>query len=586
MKFQIGPFIILKRGCEIKHFELKLPPKSIVNVYAGSGVGAAIGVIVSVIVGGFVYLVHFAQNIDLFVDARFIQLGIFTLDIKICVFIILAALSILFLRKIFGISKWNGPADSIYAAHQTTNELDIKTGIASTIAALVSAAGYASVGQYGPLVHFGATAGTAAKKLLNLRIGTDVVIGCGVAAAISSGFAAPIAGVIFAHEAILRHYSPSAMAPIATSAIVAAAMESYFFNIPHPLEIVEVGPSLVSAFLPVAIAGVVFGLVAIIFMHSLRYFASLNARLNRPVYQTIFVAVLAVITVSLFIPEALGLGTEVLASILNTQGSLVFVLTLLLVKIVITSLCLGFGFFGGIFSPSLLIGAATGAVLAKCFALIGLPGLGMALALAGMASVAACVVGAPLATIFIVLELTLSYEFTLITLLAVIVSQVISSNLFGNSFFDRQLLDRGIDLRFGRGKFSLSQARVIERAHNDFVSTPSNSTVATVLKHLSQAGKTEAYCLSQEGNLEGKLSIIHLIKADKDQAVREIMDRRPLRLKSDQNMLEAIEVASGFVGETIPVIEEPGGKMIGVVSESDLFSAYLEIQEQVQDVEK
>ncbi|MDB4091799.1 chloride channel protein [bacterium] len=586
MKFQIGPFNNLAKGYEIKHFELKSSSKSILSIYASSGIGAAIGVIVSVVVGGFVYLVQFAQNLNLFGDARFIQLGAIVLDIKICFFIILAAIAILILRKIFGITKWNGPADSIYAAHQNTDELDIKTGVASTMAALVSAAGYASVGQYGPLVHFGATAGTAAKKLLNLRIGTDVVIGCGVAAAVSSGFAAPIAGVIFAHEAILRHYSPSAMAPIATSAIVAAAMESYFFNIPHPLEIVEVGPSLVSSFLPVAIAGVVFGLVAIIFMHSLRYFASLNARLNRPVYQTIFVAALAVITVSLFIPEALGLGTGVLASVLNIQGSLVFILSLLLVKIVITSLCLGFGFFGGIFSPSLLIGAATGAVLAKCFALIGLPGLGMALALAGMASVAACVVGAPLATIFIVLELTLSYEFTLITLLAVIVSQVISSNLFGNSFFDRQLLDRGIDLKFGRGKFSLSQARVVERAQYDFVSTPTHSTVAAVLKLLSEAGQTEAYCLSQEGDLEGKLSIIHLIKADKDQAVREIMDRRPLRLKSDQNMLEAIEVASGFVGETIPVIEEPSGKMIGVVSESDLFSAYLEIQEQVQDVEK
>ena len=563
-----------------------MAPKSILSIYASSGIGAAIGVIVSVIVGGFVYLVQFAQNIDFFGDARLIQLGAVVLDIKICVFIILAAFSILLLRKLFSIFKWNGPADSIYAAHQNTDELDIKTGVASTIAALFSAAGYASVGQYGPLVHFGATSGMAAKKLLNLRIGTDVVIGCGVAAAISSGFAAPIAGVIFAHEAILRHYSPSAMAPIATSAIVAAAVEIYFFNIPNPLEIVEVGPTLVSAFLPVAIAGVVFGLVAIIFMHSLRYFASLNGRLNRPVYQTIFVAVLAVIMVSLFIPEALGLGTEALASILNTQGSLVFLLTLLLVKIVITSLCLGFGFFGGIFSPSLLIGAATGAVLAKCFALLGLPGLGMALALAGMASVAACVIGAPLATIFIVLELTLSYEFTLITLLAVIVSQVISSNLFGNSFFDRQLLDRGIDLRFGRGKFRLSQARVVERAHNDFVSTPSNSTVATVISQLSQAGQTEAYCLSQEGNLEGKLSIIHLIDADTDQEVQEIMDRTPLRLKSDQNMLEAIEVASGFVGETIPVIEEPSGKMIGVVSESNLFSAYLDIQEQVQDVEK
>ena len=586
LKFQIGPFNNLAKGYEIKHFELKSSSKSILSIYASSGIGAAIGVIVSVIVGGFVYLVQFAQNLDLFGDARFIQLGAIVLDIKICFFIILAAIAILILRKLFGITKWNGPADSIYAAHQNNDELDIKTGVASTMAALVSAAGYASVGQYGPLVHFGATAGTAAKKVLNLRIGTDVVIGCGVAAAISSGFAAPIAGVIFAHEAILRHYAPSAMAPIATSAIVAAAMESYFFNIPHPLEIVEVGPTLVSTFLPVAIAGVVFGLVAIIFMHSLRYFAGLNARLNRPVYQTIFVAVLAVIIVSLFIPEALGLGTGVLASILNIQGSLGFILSLLLVKIVITSLCLGFGFFGGVFSPSLLIGAATGAVLAKCFALIGLPGLGMALALAGMASVAACVVGAPLATIFIVLELTLSYEFTLITLLAVIVSQVISSNLFGNSFFDRQLLDRGIDLKFGRGKFSLSQARVLERAHNDFVSTPTDSTVAAVLKLLSEAGQTEAYCLSHDGNLEGKLSIIHLMGADKDQAVREIMDRRPLRLKADQNMLEAIEVASGFVGETIPVIEEPGGKMIGVVSESDLFSAYLDIQEQVQDVEK
>ena len=105
LKFQIGPFNSLARGCEIKHFELKSSSKSILSIYAGSGVGAAIGVIVSVIVGGFVYLVQFAQNIDLFVNARFIQLGIFTLDIKICVFIILAALSILFLRKIFGISK-------------------------------------------------------------------------------------------------------------------------------------------------------------------------------------------------------------------------------------------------------------------------------------------------------------------------------------------------------------------------------------------------------------------------------------------------------------------------------------------------
>jgi CIC family chloride channel protein len=179
------------------------------------GVGAAIGVIVSVIVAGFFYLVQYSHTMDVFGDARFVQLETDILDFKIVLFISLEAFSILALMKLFGITKWNGPADSSYAAHQDTEKLDIKTGVASTIAALFSAVGYASVGQCGPLVHFASTAGTAAKKLLNLRIGTDVVIGCGVA---------PIAGVIFAHEAILRYYSPWAMAPIATSAIVAAAM--------------------------------------------------------------------------------------------------------------------------------------------------------------------------------------------------------------------------------------------------------------------------------------------------------------------------------------------------------------------------
>jgi CIC family chloride channel protein len=64
LKCQISPFINLVRECEIKHFELKLAPKSILSIYASSGIGAAIGVIVSVIVGGFVYLVQFAQNMD------------------------------------------------------------------------------------------------------------------------------------------------------------------------------------------------------------------------------------------------------------------------------------------------------------------------------------------------------------------------------------------------------------------------------------------------------------------------------------------------------------------------------------------
>jgi CIC family chloride channel protein len=121
-----------------------------------------------------------------------------------------------------------------------------------------------------------------------------------------------------------------------------------------------------------------------------------------------------------------------------------------------------------------------------------------------MASVAACVVGAPLATVFIVLELTLSYEFTLITLLAVVVSQVVSSNIFGHSFFDRQLMDRGIDLRFGRNQLSLNQTTVGGDATADYIATPTNGTAQEVMTKLRENAQTEAYCLTDEGDFVGR----------------------------------------------------------------------------------
>ena len=102
--------------------------------------------------------------------------------------------------------RWHGPADSIYAAHRTDNELDVRAGFGSTIAAFISASGGAPVGQYGPLVHFGATMGSFLRQMTGGVLTTDVFIGCGVAGAIAAGFNAPIAGLVFAHEAILRHF--------------------------------------------------------------------------------------------------------------------------------------------------------------------------------------------------------------------------------------------------------------------------------------------------------------------------------------------------------------------------------------------
>ena len=125
---------------------------------------------------------------------------------------------------------WHGPADSIFAAHRTDNDLDVRAGLGSTLAAFISASGGASVGQYGPLVHFGATVGSILRRMTGDRMTTDVFIGCGVAGAIAAGFNAPIAGIVFAHEAILRHFSMRAIVPISIASLSSVWFSEQLFG--------------------------------------------------------------------------------------------------------------------------------------------------------------------------------------------------------------------------------------------------------------------------------------------------------------------------------------------------------------------
>lgn len=558
----------------------------IVSTYASASFGAVIGAIVAMAAAAFVNSVKYFAELRKTFSGNFLTLEGVSIDLTLTGFITGAAILILLIRRVFDIPRWYGPADTIYAAHQDVEPLDLRAGLTSTLAALISACGAASVGQYGPLVHFGATAGAGLKKLFFVPMSSNVVIGCGVAAAISAGFNAPIAGIIFAHEAVLRHFSPKAMAPIATSAIVAAAMVNYVFQLPHPLTLRGEAPALIEAFLPIILASVMFGFIAVIFMISLRKFAVINKNWGLKPYQSLSIAVCAVVIIGSFVPNALGLGTDALVSLLNTPQDLSFIATLLLAKIILTSICLGFGFFGGVFSPALLVGAASGALLAKAFEPVVASSLTSALTLAGMASVAACVVGAPLATVFIVLELTLSYEFTLITLLAVVVSQVVSSNIFGHSFFDRQLMDRGIDLRFGRNQLSLNQTTVGGYATADYIAVPTGSTAKEVMTKLREKVQTEAYCLTADGDFVGKITINQLLDAPPAKPVSAFLDRAPITLNETHSMNEAIEIASSFVGESIPVVSKTTGKMLGVLTEADLFAAYLKIQDNIRAVER
>ena len=185
--------------------------------------------------------------------------------------------------------------------------------------------------------------------------------------------------------------------------------------------------------------------------------------------------------VGMFIPEVLGLGTAPLAHMLDGGFQPGYLIVLLVFKLVLTALCIGFGMFGGVFSPALFVGAAAGAAAGQL--MVGLTGFGSmtALAICGMAAVASAVIGAPVAGVLIILELTMNYDFALVAMVSIVASIMVTNFVFGHSFFDKQLLDRGVDVSLGRGHIEMTETPVSTVVDQNFCQVSTNASVQDAL---------------------------------------------------------------------------------------------------------
>lgn len=507
----------------------------------------------------------------------------FELTSVICLWI--AAAIIIVIRRVFGVVRWHGPADSIYHAQQSKEPLDIKHGIASTLTAFTSAAGGGSVGQYGPLVHFGATLGIVIKRFVSSRLSHEVYLGCGVAAAISAGFGAPIAGIVFAHEAILRHFSVRAIAPISVASVTASAVSQTFFNPSATFNISTTAPDLVSLIPVLIVTSPVIAIAAIIYMEALRRSAVFAKNTGWSPERLIITAATICGIVGIWIPEILGLGIGTINSMLDGVYQLPALILLLIVKIAMTALCIGFGLFGGVFSPALFVGVAAGSIVGQIAILIGIPDLSVAISIAAMAAVAANVIGAPVAAVLIILELTQSYAYAVAALISVMASMLLTHRLFGHSFFDRQLLDRGINLALGREAIALSQHSLETHLNDDYVKVSETTAGTVALELMREANQTEAYVVSTSGRLAGKLSVHQAIEAN-DQTVFQFSDTDPLVLNIDDSLQHAMHEVSDFIGESVPIISRETRELLGVITEGDLFKAVIEVQSTVRHQER
>ncbi len=541
-----------------------------------------VGFLVSIVANLFVEGTRYFLSLQTSSGALAIRIIDVEINLLPTLAMLISACLIVLVRKSLGVTKWSGPADSIYALHQQKVGVDVRTGLGSTLAALISASGGASVGQYGPLVHFGATLSTILSRLPGLNISKDILLACGVAAAISAGFNAPIAGILFAHEALLRRFSIGAVAPISVAAIVASASNQYFgfanlaFLVPASnLELAEVVP-LVILFAPVC------SVVAVIYMLMLRNFQKFAASGRFSFSTLIFTTAVLVGIVGAFLPDVLGLGGPQINKMVNGDYALTFLVVILIAKILITAACIAFGFFGGVFGPALFIGAALGGILCSLLVEIGLPtDYGSIITIATLAAVGSSVIGAPITVVLIIVELTGSYEYGLMALLSVTLCSTLTYRFFGLSFFDRQLLDRGIDLTRGREHIYMTQISVSELTLSDCLTFQRNLPATQVLKKMRANQTTESYILNEDGSLHGKLDLHNLVENMEEFEIH--LDYSPTRLETSNSLTEALEIASSFVGESIPVME--GDIFIGAITEGDLFKEVLNIEEslRVQD---
>ncbi|MDC1287607.1 chloride channel protein [Gammaproteobacteria bacterium] len=472
-----------------------------------------------------------------------------------------------------------GPPDAIRAVQLRTPLPSVRSGVASTLASIVSIGSGASVGQYGPMVYMGAIAGNLVARLkLPIANLQTIAIACGVAAAISTAFNAPIAGLVFAHEVILRHYSLQAFAPTTVAAATGYVIANIVFERP-PLFLVEFGGVGHSyEFALFALLGFFCAFLSVGFMRLIFYINASASKLPFPAQYRPAFAGLLVGMVALQLPEVLGLGTETLrfATIEGAFESWELIL-LVVAKMGLTALCIGLGFAGGVFSPSLLIGILFGAFSWTLLELIGVPNSGVVVyAICGMMALTSPIIGAPLTTILIVLELTHNYDLTISAMVAVVFANLLAFRLIGRSLFDVVLARAGVDLSLGRDRALLEHTKIINLPINDFIRVNLNDSPQLVLEKLQQGRRSEAVVVDSKGIYQGIIRIVDLIGHDASNISRALRVDSPL-FDEDTTLWQGMSALEGFVGEAVPIVSGTDSMLIGMIAESELITAYQKI---------
>ncbi len=482
-----------------------------------------------------------------------------------------------------------GPADTILVVQTRGKPQPLGSGIISTLAAMLSIGCGASVGQYGPLVYLGSQIGSLANSLkLKIPNLQAVCIASGVAAAISVSFNAPIAGMVFAHEVILRHYAVKAFAPTTVAAAIGFIFANVIFDRPPLFLVVFEGVQNSYEFILFAVVGILSAFVAVGYSKGILICQQYASRSNIPAEFRPMTAGLILGLVALEIPDVMGIGQETLRFATIDGAFAISELTVLIIaKLCVTILCLGFGFAGGVFSPVLLIGILFGALCGNIIdqlQLINHSGV-VPYAICGMMAAATPVIGAPLAMILIVFELTRNYDLTIAAMVAVVFSNLLASRILGRSFFDMQLAARGFDLAQGRINALVGYDSVTKIIRTEFVRFNADDKIGKVGFQLAHIGRTAGIVVNDHNQAVGVVHVGECAGHAPTTLLDQVMNREVMRFSEDTTISEALEAFRQSKYEIAPVISSSSQTLLGVIYEDDVIEKYREITDRVREEE-
>ena len=304
-----------------------------------------------------------------------------------------------------------------------------------------------SVGREGPHVHLGATSGSLFGQLLKLPNNSiRTLVASGAAAGIAASFNTPLAGVIFALEVIMMEYTLGSFVPVMLASVSANALSIAILGNQPAFVIPELDFSSFSALPVLLVLGVVVGLAAALFNHTLGFISSKTQSIE--IWWRVIIAGLLIAIIGVSFPEVLGVGYDTVNQTLLGELSAVVLLGLVFAKLIASSISIGLGIPGGMIGPAFFIGATLGGFIGYLATyLFGYDSANIGFyALLGMGAMMGASLQAPLAALTAIMELTYNPGIIMPGMLTIVVAQLTASEIFGKpSLFISVLRSNGLD---------------------------------------------------------------------------------------------------------------------------------------------